>query len=138
MNDRADLAMAAGADGVHLGQDDIMVSDARRILGAAKLVGVSTHNIQQARNAVMEGANYIGVGPIFPSNTKSFDSFPGLEFAKQVASEIKLPAYAIGGIGSRNIGDVLRTGIRFIAARNSVISKPDPFVAATELMSKMS
>ncbi len=77
MNDRPDIAILADADGVHVGQQELSVKDARAIIGLKKLIGVSTHNIEQARQAVLDGANYIGVGPTFPSTTKSFDQFAG-------------------------------------------------------------
>ena len=82
MNDRADLAVLSDADGVHVGQEELTVKDARKIVGPKMLVGVSTHSIEQARQAVIDGANYIGVGPTFPSATKSFDAFAGLDFVR--------------------------------------------------------
>ena len=78
------------------------MKDARRIVGPESLVGVSTHSIEQARQAVLDGANYIGVGPTFPSNTKTFDQFPGLDLLRAVAAEIRLPAFAIGGISRKS------------------------------------
>ena len=132
MNDRADLAIAAGADGVHVGQADLPVSEARRIVGANRLVGVSTHNIQQAHAAVLDGANYIGVGPVFPSGTKSFDKFPGLDFVKEV-SEIKLPAFAIGGIDASNVSQVVESGLARVAVQGYVSSHSDAAAAVREL-----
>ena len=132
MNDRADLAIAAGADGVHVGQADLPVSEARRIVGANRLVGVSTHNIQQAHAAVLDGANYIGVGPVFPSGTKSFDKFPGLDFVKEV-SEIKLPAFAIGGIDASNVSQVVESGLARVAVQGYVLSHSDAAAAVREL-----
>jgi thiamine-phosphate pyrophosphorylase len=126
INDRPDIAAAVGADGVHLGQDDMRVTDARAILGTRKLIGVSTHSIEQARAAVLDGANYIGVGPTFPSNTKTFDSFPGLELLRQVAAEIRLPAFAIGGIDCGNIGEVKAAGFTRAAVSSAVASADDP------------
>ena len=82
MNDRPDLAALCHADGVHLGQEDLSVKDARAIVGPDALIGVSTHTIEQARQAVLDGANYIGVGPTFPSGTKQFEKFPGLDFLR--------------------------------------------------------
>lgn len=133
MNDRSDLALAAGAHGVHLGQDDLHVADARQIVGANRLVGVSTHAIEQARQAVLDGANYIGVGPTYPSRTKTFKDFPGLQLLRSVAQEIQLPAFAIGGITPQNLGPVLETGIRRIAVRHCVVSAPRPGEVAREL-----
>ena len=135
MNDRADLAVATDADGVHLGQDDISVSDGRRLVGASKLIGVSTHDIEQARQAVIDGANYIGVGPVFPSATKAFDSHVGLELIEEVASEIKLPAFAIAGINTENIGNVVKAGFNRVAVSAAVSAADDPMSAAKELKS---
>src|SRR4029079_1004534 len=91
INDRGDPAVLARADGVHIGQDELTIRDARRIAGPHMLIGVSTHHIDQARQAVLDGANYIGCGPIFPSSTKHFKRFPGVNYLKQVAAEISLP-----------------------------------------------
>ena len=82
VNDRPDLAALARADGVHVGQEELSVKDARSIVGPEMLVGVSTHSIEQARQAVLDGANYIGVGPTFPSGTKQFEQFPGVELLR--------------------------------------------------------
>ena len=133
MNDRADLAVATDADGVHLGQDDISVADGRRLVGASKLIVVSTHDIEQARQAVIDGANYIGVGPVFPSATKSFDSHVGLELISEVASEIKLPAFAIGGINGENIARVVEAGFSRVAVAAAVSAADNPMSAAKEL-----
>ncbi len=122
VNDRADIAAAVDADGVHLGQDDLSVKDARRILGPRKLIGVSTHDLQQARAAVLAGANYLGAGPTFPSSTKAFDAFPGLEFLRELSAEIRLPTFAIGGIGPENLPQVLDTGVRRVAVRGAVVA----------------
>ena len=97
MNDRPDIAVLSQADGVHVGQDELSVKDVRTIVGPRSLIGVSTHSIEQARQAVLDGADCIGCGPTFPSDTKQFEHFPGVEFLKAVAAEIRLPAFAIGG-----------------------------------------
>ena len=133
MNDRADLALVADADGVHLGQDDLSVTEARKILGAQKLIGVSTHDLSQVHRAVVDGANYIGVGPVFPSSTKSFDSHVGLELVEHVAKEIKLPAFAIGGISADTIARVTATGLRRVAVSAAVADADDPAQAAATL-----
>ncbi len=112
MNDRADLAVATDADGVHVGQDELPVKEARAIVGPRRLVGVSTHTIGQARQAVLDGADYLGVGPVFPSATKSFDSLAGLELVREVAAEISLPWFAIGGINAENVAAVVAAGAR--------------------------
>ncbi len=137
MNDRPDLAVLAGADGVHVGQEELTVRDVRQIVGPEMLVGVSTHTIEQARKAVLDGASYLGVGPTFPSGTKAFTEFPGLEFARSVAAEIRLPAFAIGGIDSENIGQVLATGIGRVAISGAVVSAVNPATAARSLLDRL-
>ncbi len=137
-NDRPDLAVLTGADGVHVGQEELSVKDARRIVGVDKLVGVSTHTIEQARQAVVDGADYIGVGPVFPSTTKPFEEYAGLEFVKQVAAEVTLPFYAIGGINADNIAQVRQAGCTRVAVTGAVCSQADPQAAAAELLEKLS
>jgi thiamine-phosphate pyrophosphorylase len=134
VNDRADLAALARADGVHVGQDDLSVKEARSIVGPQALIGVSAHSIEQARRAVEEGANYLGVGPVFPSDTKAFDRFPGVELLRAVAAEIRLPAFAIGGIRAANVEEVLAAGFQRIAVSGAITQAPDPFAAARELL----
>jgi len=133
MNDRADLAVAATADGVHLGQDDIDVADARRIVGAARIIGVSTHSIEQARQAVLDGANYIGVGPVFPSQTKSFKQHVGVKLVQQVVNEIQLPAFAIGGIHLENVGEIVKAGLNRVAVSGAIVRTNDPSAVALQL-----
>lgn len=137
MNDRPDLAVLADADGVHVGQDELTVRDARRIVGPDRLVGVSTHSIEQARQAVLDGADYLGVGPTFPSHTKSFNEFAGLEFVKQVAAEISLPWFAIGGIGAENIAAVIDVGATRVAVSNAICGAADPGQAAASLVQSL-
>jgi thiamine-phosphate pyrophosphorylase len=126
VNDRPDIAAATHADGVHLGQDDLSVKDARTIVGTRMLVGVSTHNIEQARSAALEGANYLGLGPTFPSQTKSFEKFPGLETLRTVSAEIRLPIFAIGGIHMDNLKEVLATGITRVAVSSGIVAAANP------------
>jgi thiamine-phosphate pyrophosphorylase len=134
INDRADIAAAVQADGVHLGQDDLTVQDARTVVGTRMLIGVSTHNIEQARTAVLNGANYLGAGPTFPSQTKAFDNFAGLDFLREVAAEIRLPTFAIGGIDARNLPDVLATGIERVAVGVAVTAASNSGSAARDLL----
>jgi thiamine-phosphate pyrophosphorylase len=137
VNDRPDLAVLAQADGVHVGQDELTVKDARTIVGPQRLVGVSTHSIQQARQAVLDGANYIGVGPTFPSGTKSFSHYPGLELVAAVAAEIRLPAFAIGGIGPANLDAVLAAGLPRAAVSGAITTAADPAAVARAMREKM-
>ena len=126
VNDRPDVARLTEADGVHLGQDDFSVRDARRILGPQAIIGVSTHNLEQVRRAVLDGADYIGVGPTFPSTTKDFATFPGLEFVRSVAAETSLPAFALGGIGPENVEQVVAAGLRRIAVGAAIARAENP------------
>ena len=131
INDRADIAAALDADGVHVGQEDLPVREARRLVGPHRLIGVSTHNIEQARQAVLDGADYLGVGPVFPSETKQFDQFAGLGYVRQVAAEISLPWFAIGGIKPENIGAVYEAGAPRVAVSSALCGADDPRVAAS-------
>jgi len=137
INDRPDLAVLARADGVHVGQEELSVKDARTMVGPEALIGVSTHSIEQARQAVLDGANYLGVGPVFPSGTKHFDRFPGVELLRAVTAEIRLPVFAIGGIGLNNLAEVLQTGIRRIAVSGAVLNAPDPAATARGLAQRL-
>jgi thiamine-phosphate pyrophosphorylase len=132
MNDRPDIGLLARADGVHVGQDELRVYDVRQAAGAEMLIGVSTHNIEQARQAVLDGANYLGCGPTFPSGTKHFVQFPGLNFLRQVTAEISLPAFAIGGISSKNVAQVVAAGFTRLAVSGAVadLETISPEVAA--------
>ena len=137
MNDRPDLAALSHADGVHVGQEELSVSEVRRIAGLDMLIGVSTHTIDQSRQAVLDGANYIGVGPTFPSRTKQFDEFAGLDFAREVAAEISLPAFAIGGVDTTNVQQVIDAGISRIAVSAAVVGSSDPARAVNELLASL-
>ena len=137
VNDRPDIARLSEADGVHLGQDDLAVAEARRILGADALIGVSTHTIEQVRRAVLDGADYIGVGPVFPSRTKSFDEFPGLEFVRSATAETSLPAFALGGISPENVAEAVAAGARRVAVGAAVTTTADPERVARLLRSRL-
>lgn len=126
INDRPDIAALSQADGVHVGQQELNVADARSIVGPNRLVGVSTHSIEQARQAVLDGADYLGVGPTFPSRTKSFDDFPGLKLVSSVAEETSLPWFAIGGIDVSNINDVINAGATRVAISSAICNSPSP------------
>lgn len=133
MNDRADLALAADCDGVHIGQDELPIEFARQILGANRLIGVSTHSVDQARRAETDGADYIGCGPVFPGRTKQFDDYVGTELLTLVAKEVTVPAFAIGGIDASNVAQVLDAGFHRIAVTGAIRDQPDPMQAAREL-----
>jgi thiamine-phosphate pyrophosphorylase len=137
INDRPDIAQISHADGVHVGQDEIEVRDARSLLGVDKLIGVSTHSIQQARTAVLEGADYIGCGPTYRTTTKEFADFPGLEFLRQVANEIQLPAYAIGGIGPANLTEIVSTGFTRVAVSSAIVQAESPAAVAQSMQQEL-
>ena len=126
VNDRPDIARLAEADGVHLGQEDMPVRDARRIIGPDALIGLSTHTIEQVRRAVLEGADYLGIGPAFPSPTKEFTTIPGLEFVRQAAAETSLPAFALGGITLDHLPEVLAAGAGRIAVSSAIGAADEP------------
>jgi thiamine-phosphate pyrophosphorylase len=133
VNDRPDIARLAEADGVHLGQDDMRVKEARRVLGPGPLIGVSTHNAEQVRQAVLDGASYIGVGPTFPSKTKEFGELAGLEFVRQAAALTTLPAFVIGGVNASNIGEAVTAGAKRVAVSAAICEADEPAVAARAL-----
>ena len=107
MNDRADLAKLVNADGVHLGQEDLPPAAARKVLRRGQIVGVSTHTIEQARQAVADGAEYIGVGPIYPTQTRGYEKGVGVKHLSAVAADVQLPLVAIGGITVGNVRAIL-------------------------------
>ena len=138
VNDRRDIARLAGANGVHVGQDDLPARAARTLIGPDMLLGVSTQNLDQARRAFFDGADYIGVGPVFRSTTKPRDFLPGLAFARQVAQTLpNRPAVAIAGITAQNVDEVLATGVRAVAVSSAVLGAPDVRAAAAELKRKL-
>jgi thiamine-phosphate pyrophosphorylase len=133
VNDRPDIARLAEADGVHLGQDDMPIREARRILGPDALIGVSTHSLDQVRRAVLEGATYIGVGPTFLSSTKDFEELAGLEFVTAATAETSLPAFVLGGVTLSNVGQVVAAGGGRLAVSAAVGQAEDPRAAAAAL-----
>ncbi len=133
VNDRPDIARLVEADGVHLGQDDLPVREARRILGAEALIGVSTHNVEQLRRAVLDGASYVGVGPTFPSGTKEFAELAGLNFVRAAAAETSLPAFVLGGVNLKTIGEAVAAGARRVAVSQVVADEDDPRAVAAAL-----
>jgi thiamine-phosphate pyrophosphorylase len=138
VNDRPDIAILSGADGVHVGQADLPAIEARKLVGTGKFVGVSTHNLDQARQAVRDGADYIGVGPIFRSSTKPRDFLPGLDLAGQiVAANLPIPAVAIAGINRSNVDEVMASGIKAVAISSAVIGEKDVRSAAAAIRSKL-
>lgn len=137
VNDRPDIAALCEADGVHVGQEELSVHDVRRIVGPDCLIGVSTHSIDQARRAVLEGAGCIGVGPVFPSGTKSFSEFAGLDLVREVAAEIQLPWFPIGGIDQSNVDEVIGAGATRVAVSGAVCRAENPRQAVERLVARL-
>lgn len=125
VNDHIDVALACDADGIHLGQDDLPIAEARKIVGN-KIIGISTHRIEEAREAEKEGADYIGVGPVFPTKSKVDVVDPvTTAYVRQVAAEIQIPWVAIGGIKLHNVEEVLQAGARRICAISEIVGSTD-------------
>lgn len=132
VNDRADIALLSNADGVHLGQDDLTIAEARKILGKDKVIGISTHNLEQAMKAASEGANYIGFGPVFGTTTKAdAEEAKGLEALREVRKSVNIPVVAIGGIILENVVDVLSAGADAVAVISAIV-KADDIEGATK------
>lgn len=137
VNDRVDIAALLEADGVHLGQDDLDVKSARKILGSNCIVGVSTHAPEQALKAVKNGADYIGVGPVFTTPTKQGSTPVGLEYVKWASKNIHIPFFAIGGIDIENIEQVIDSGANRIAVVRAIINAKSPQRVAEEFTNKL-
>jgi thiamine-phosphate pyrophosphorylase len=134
VNDHADIAMICGADGVHVGQEDLPVPELRALLGPEKIIGLSTHSPEQATAAVAAGADYIGVGPVFPTNTKEDVCAPvGLEYLDWVVANISLPFVAIGGIKRHNIARLARRGAYCCALVSELVGAEDIAARAAEV-----
>jgi thiamine-phosphate pyrophosphorylase len=133
INDRVDVAQAAGADGVHLGQEDLPVRAARAILGPGRLIGQSTHSLEQALAAQADGADYIGFGPIFATPTKPDYPAVGTGPIRAVVSQVRLPVVCIGGIDHETVRRVAAAGARCVAVVRAVCGATDPEAAARML-----
>jgi thiamine-phosphate pyrophosphorylase len=126
VNDRVDIALAVAADGVHLGQDDLPLPVARKLLGREKIIGLTVHSVEEARQAAALGADYLGVSPIFATQTKPDAGQPaGIELIRQIKSAVKLPVVAIGGINLANAPEVVSAGADCLCAISAVICKED-------------
>ncbi|AMV32644.1 Thiamine-phosphate synthase [Pirellula sp. SH-Sr6A] len=129
MNDRADLAALANTFGLHVGQTDLRLDQARKIVSTSAIIGLSTHSLEQVQFAIQQGADYIGCGPTFPSTTKHFDAFAGLPFLRAAAplvADAQLPAFAIGGIREENLDQVLDTGLQRVVVGNAIWNAAEP------------
>jgi thiamine-phosphate pyrophosphorylase len=122
INDHADIALAADADGVHLGQDDLPLKEARKIMGSDKIIGISTHSLDEAIDAGRSGADYIGFGPIFHTLTKDAGSPKGNSLLGEIKNKVHIPVVAIGGINLENVRSVFEAGTDAIAVSSAILS----------------
>jgi thiamine-phosphate pyrophosphorylase len=126
VNDRVDIALAVEADGVHLGQSDLPLPAARKLLGRGKIIGLTVHSLAEARQAEDAGADYLGVSPIFTTQTKADAGPPaGIQLIRQIRSAVKIPLIAIGGIHLANAPEVIRAGADGLCAISAVVSRED-------------
>ncbi|MCD6300435.1 MAG: thiamine phosphate synthase [Dehalococcoidales bacterium] len=137
VNDYLDIALAADADGLHLGQEDLPIKAARKLLPIDKILGCSTHTVEQAKTAEAEGADYIGVGSIYPTPSKETATVVGLDTLRQVRQTISLPIVAIGGINQNNAAEVMATGADAVAVISAVLQAVSPQEAARQIADKL-
>jgi thiamine-phosphate pyrophosphorylase len=133
INDRVDVALAVDADGVHLGQEDLHYREARRLLGEKKIIGITVNTMEQAVEAARLGADYLGVSPIFATQTKPDAGEPaGLDLLREIRALVSLPLIAIGGITLDNAPDVIEAGADGVCAISAVVTQPDVGEAIAE------
>jgi thiamine-phosphate pyrophosphorylase len=134
INDRVDLALAVEADGVHLGQDDFPIADARRV-APDLLIGTSTHDEAEVRRADEEGASYLNIGPVYPTRTKAWsDAFLGVESVARLGALARIPFSVMGGIERKRLPELVAAGARTVAVVSAIAAAPDPAVAARDLL----
>lgn len=137
INDRVNVARELNTDGVHLGQHDMSITEAREIIGNEKIIGVSTHNIIQARQAQKDGADYIAIGPVYPTTTKDYEPSIGLEVIQEISREISIPFLAIGAITLENLDEVLKAGASRVAVCSAIISSKDILSSTKKFKEKL-
>ena len=137
INDRVDLAVAVDADGVHLGQQDVPVAFARQILGTQRIIGKSTTNPDEMQRAIKEGADYIGVGPVYETPTKVGKAAAGLEYVQYAAQNSPIPWFAIGGIDMNNLNDVLKSGAERVAVVRAIMEAEQPTLITQYFLSQL-
>lgn len=136
INDHVDIAMACGADGIHLGQDDLPAEEARKLLGSQAIIGVSAETDQEALEAEAAGANYLGIGPMFTTATKSDAGAPiGPERLRTIKQQVRIPVFGIGGINLTNFREVLEAGADGICVISAISRAPDIRAAVREFLS---
>jgi thiamine-phosphate diphosphorylase len=137
VNDHADIALAVGAHGVHLGQDDLPIDRVRMLLGPSGIIGISTHNVEQAVLAARQGADYIGFGPVFRTSTKNAGVPKGLDGLAAARSSVLIPIIAIGGITRENAGSAVRSGADSVAVISAVLGTSDIAGACRSIIDAM-
>ena len=137
VNDRVDLAIAADADGVHLGQQDLPVAEARKLLGPGRTIGRSTTNAEEMQRAIEEGADYIGVGPVYSTPTKPDKQAAGLDYVRYAAAKSPIPWFAIGGIDINNLDQVLNAGASRVAVVRSIMEAEQPTLVTQFFISQL-
>ena len=133
INDNVELALRCQADGVHIGQDDMDAQQVRKRIGEQMILGVSAHNVEEARTAFRNGADYLGAGAVFSTSTKNNVTTLPLDILREICSSVELPVVAIGGIDCSNILKLKGTGVAGVAVVSAIFSQPDPCQAAREL-----
>jgi thiamine-phosphate pyrophosphorylase len=138
VNDHIDIALAVEADGIHLGQDDLPLKEARKIMGPEKIIGISTHALEEAIEAEKNGADYIGVGPVFETKSKVDVVDPvGLQYVQEVVTHTSVPFVAIGGIKLHNLDDVLEAGAKRICVISAIVGAENVKGAAGEFSQRI-
>lgn len=137
VNDRVDIAVLSGADGVHLGQEDLPIEYVKRIVPGDFIIGVTVHSVREALVAAASGATYLGAGSVFPTKTKENIKLIGLDGLREIASAVNIPVVAIGGISLDNVEDVIRMGASGVAVVSAIISKDDIRSAALLFTEKL-
>ena len=137
VTDRPDIAVAVGADGVHVGADDLPVPLVRRVLGPGSVIGSTAHSIAEARTAAAAGADYLGIGPCFPSATKSFAEHAPPEFLRTVCRELAVPSFAIGGVTLERLDTLAALGVTRVAVASAVTRAADPLRVARTLLGRL-
>lgn len=137
INDYLDVARIADSDGIHLGQTDIPIESARRILGSDKIIGISCHSLKEAIAAQKRGADYIGWGPVFPTPTKPAARAIGLDLIARLKHKIRIPFFVIGGIDLSNTGQIISAGARRIAVCRAICKAKDTELASRKLVNSL-
>ena len=137
INDRVHIAREINADGVHLGQHEMCALEARNIIGNEKIIGVSTHSITQAKQAQKDGADYIAIGPIYPTSTKDYEPSVGIEIIREISGAVSIPFIAIGAITLDNLDEILKAGASRIAVCSAIIGAKDIYSTTRQFKKKL-